>query len=100
MDQPTARCDSPGCTSGSTGSLALCGGCKQVRYCSRDCQTRAWKSHKNYCKHIATKGASSASLSATSYYESVAPHDPAARELAGVIGLELAGPEGASHGFA
>ncbi|KAJ7247211.1 hypothetical protein C8J57DRAFT_1240926 [Mycena rebaudengoi] len=27
----------------------LCGGCKVIRYCSRNCQTSDWQRHKNAC---------------------------------------------------
>merc|ERR1719468_698022 len=30
--------------------LTLCGGCKQVRYCSRDCQKKDWPQHKIWCQ--------------------------------------------------
>ncbi|KAK0708495.1 mynd domain-containing protein, partial [Lasiosphaeris hirsuta] len=30
--------------------LQLCGGCKKAAYCSQDCQTAAWASHKKNCK--------------------------------------------------
>lgn len=28
----------------------VCGGCKDVRYCSQQCQTENWAKHKKYCK--------------------------------------------------
>lgn len=32
----------------------ICGGCKRVFYCSRDCQVQDWKNgHKRDCKHMA-----------------------------------------------
>ena len=34
------------------GSLR-CGGCKEVRYCSKDCQQIDWPSHKLLCKSVA-----------------------------------------------
>lgn len=35
---------------GSTKDLKLCGLCKQVRYCSVECQRKAWPTHKAVCK--------------------------------------------------
>ncbi|GMH62156.1 hypothetical protein TrRE_jg13204 [Triparma retinervis] len=36
---------------GSTGppKPRRCGGCKKVRFCSRECQQRNWPEHKKYC---------------------------------------------------
>lgn len=34
------------------GKLMKCGGCRSVAYCSRECQKKAWKSHKTECKAI------------------------------------------------
>ena len=31
------------------GSLSLCGKCKTVRYCSKECQVKDWKVHKKNC---------------------------------------------------
>ena len=31
---------------------SLCGGCKRVKYCSRDCQTAHWKEHKPICQAV------------------------------------------------
>ena len=31
------------------GSLSLCGKCKSVRYCSKECQVKDWKAHKKNC---------------------------------------------------
>jgi hypothetical protein len=30
--------------------LELCGGCKKVRYCSRECQREDWRNHKSKCQ--------------------------------------------------
>lgn len=33
-----------------TRKLKLCGGCKEVYYCSRECQCKDWLEHKAVCK--------------------------------------------------
>ncbi|CCI44231.1 unnamed protein product [Albugo candida] len=38
------------------GHLSLCAGCKTVRYCSRECQKKAWKHHKHQCQQIKQGG--------------------------------------------
>ncbi|KAK0716180.1 hypothetical protein B0H67DRAFT_582541 [Lasiosphaeris hirsuta] len=30
--------------------LLLCGGCRKVKYCSKDCQRAGWRAHKSECK--------------------------------------------------
>ena len=30
--------------------LKLCGACKSVRYCNKECQTEHWKDHKAVCR--------------------------------------------------
>jgi hypothetical protein len=35
---------------GKTGGLQKCSGCKTVRYCDCDCQTKHWPSHKAECR--------------------------------------------------
>ena len=37
------------------GGTKRCGGCKQTYYCSRECQTKHWPSHKTKCKEIKKK---------------------------------------------
>lgn len=34
------------------GKLMKCGGCRVTEYCSRECQKKAWKTHKVACKEI------------------------------------------------
>lgn len=34
----------------SDTKFKLCGGCKEVRYCSRDCQVAHWPLHRDTCK--------------------------------------------------
>jgi ankyrin repeat protein len=35
-----------------SGKLSLCGKCKAVSYCSRECQLEDWREHKLVCKHL------------------------------------------------
>ena len=35
-------------------ALSRCGRCKQVSYCSADCQKAHWKLHKKTCKPLST----------------------------------------------
>ncbi|KAJ7178746.1 hypothetical protein C8R43DRAFT_470548 [Mycena crocata] len=45
-------CEGPGCTKTEgkdVESLKTCSRCKMSVYCSSDCQTRAWKTHKMKC---------------------------------------------------
>ena len=37
-------------------ALSKCTGCRQVKYCSRDCQLADWQSHKVQCKEFSKKG--------------------------------------------
>ena len=57
-------CQAPGCGQqvGSTESvgagLKICGRCRQVAYCSRNCQKAAWKrGHKKECEALQARGA-------------------------------------------
>ena len=34
------------------GEHSSCSGCLMVSYCSRDCQKKDWKTHKNLCKTL------------------------------------------------
>lgn len=38
------------CGKGRGESLRVCGACKAVHYCSRECQKSDWKKHKTICK--------------------------------------------------
>jgi hypothetical protein len=46
---------SPGCATsgkeeaGDGGELYKCSACHIVRYCSKSCQSRDWRSHKQHC---------------------------------------------------
>ena len=44
------QCHAPSCTATAN---SVCAACKSAHYCSRTCQTNAWKSHKKLCVAIA-----------------------------------------------
>lgn len=49
---PSAWC----ATCGRTGIAFLCGGCRGVQYCSRECQTKDWVPyHRHVCRDPATR---------------------------------------------
>jgi len=37
------------CGAASAQALSVCGGCREVSYCSRECQKAAWPAHKASC---------------------------------------------------
>ncbi|CAL4083337.1 unnamed protein product [Meganyctiphanes norvegica] len=45
------------CSTFPTGGIELsrCGGCQLVAYCSRDCQKKNWKKHRDICKKMPVK---------------------------------------------
>lgn len=43
-------CTCCGAEKNATTKLFLCGACKSVLYCSRECQQKDWPHHKQYCK--------------------------------------------------
>jgi hypothetical protein len=51
------------CDKSSATKLLLCGRCKRVSYCGKECQTVAWKAHKAYC--VPTEGKKPKSLPLT-----------------------------------
>ena len=38
------------CGKADHGTMKKCNGCKQVRYCGRDCQKQGWRAHKPQCR--------------------------------------------------
>lgn len=38
------------CVCGNPLELSFCAQCRSIRYCSRDCQKKDWRSHKTQCK--------------------------------------------------
>ncbi|KAG2491740.1 hypothetical protein HYH03_009903 [Edaphochlamys debaryana] len=53
------RCAVCGKSASSPGvrKLHKCGGCKAVRYCSRECQAADWPEHQSQCKRLAAEAA-------------------------------------------
>ena len=51
------------CRQPCTGLPLRCSGCKTTHYCSKDCQKKAWPSHREACKAPAGTASSSASPS-------------------------------------
>ena len=51
-DCPPPAIESPTCFNDGCQNTAssACAKCKQVKYCSRGCQTKHWKKHKKGCK--------------------------------------------------
>ena len=47
------QCQKEGCH--NVGSRR-CSRCKVARYCSKECQTAAWKQHKKQCSSVSTPG--------------------------------------------
>eukprot|EP01084_Bolivina_argentea_P097058 174477_1 len=41
------KCNNASCNKG--GSTKICSGCRNVRYCSKECQAIDWKRHKQLC---------------------------------------------------
>ena len=37
---------------GRAGARGVCSGCREVCYCSRECQEEAWELHKHYCSLV------------------------------------------------
>ncbi|KAK4186350.1 hypothetical protein QBC35DRAFT_501567 [Podospora australis] len=49
-DSPTNNCKTCGAEKKKDGqALNLCGKCRKVKYCSRECQRTGWKTHKRFC---------------------------------------------------
>ena len=49
-EYPNTMCNS--CKKdGKRTEMKLCGGCKTVHYCNKECQLTAWKNHKKTCNH-------------------------------------------------
>ena len=40
------------CETSNSKHLRFCSGCRQVSYCSKECQRNHWKSHKQICRHL------------------------------------------------
>jgi hypothetical protein len=67
-------CNNPSCSNLSgimevqlvSGRSCKCAGCREARYCSKECQGQHWQQHKPVCKSLAAaKAAAAAAASAT-----------------------------------
>ena len=47
---PGEDCAHCGCPESAIHPLRYCDGCRQVKYCSQECQKKNWKSHKTFCQ--------------------------------------------------
>jgi hypothetical protein len=50
-----AVCSAPGCQATSDEALQRCGSCRAEAYCSRECQRKAWRTHKSTCALVTTR---------------------------------------------
>ncbi|KXS98668.1 hypothetical protein AC578_10049 [Pseudocercospora eumusae] len=54
--ETTSTCEKCGIEHGLHGeALQICGGCRRVLYCSRECQKADWAEHKTACKRMVWK---------------------------------------------
>ncbi|PVH75822.1 hypothetical protein DL98DRAFT_657892 [Cadophora sp. DSE1049] len=49
---------------GRKSGVMLCGGCKGIAYCSKECQTKSWPEHKERCKRARREKAAASGSSA------------------------------------
>jgi len=63
--QAKRTCGHTECASGRSATLR-CGQCRQVHYCSADCQQRAWRAHRAGCQRTKSSSASKLNHSAPS----------------------------------
>lgn len=87
------------CRKSPTGTQKFqrCSGCKQVQYCSKDCQRGDWKQHKKFCQllNISTSTSWSGTKGTEAAYDGVTYHvrtsskSPYIQTLAKKIGLKL-----------
>ncbi|KAL8281248.1 hypothetical protein RQP46_006282 [Phenoliferia psychrophenolica] len=54
-------CNRDGCLEASMAGvdppMLVCGGCRVLRYCSKECQKEHWSAHKTLCKEIKAESA-------------------------------------------
>lgn len=57
------------CNKKGTSILPVCKGCQSACYCNRECQRRAWPTHKQYCKKVGEQGSALAILPSELLFE-------------------------------
>ena len=55
LPAPNLKCCAPGCS--QDPAVDMCSGCFKVRYCNRECQKKAWPTHKEACKKTRAEAA-------------------------------------------
>ncbi|EED16617.1 MYND domain protein, putative [Talaromyces stipitatus ATCC 10500] len=99
-----------GCKKSSTSlsqPLKCCARCKETLYCSRECQTADWKTHKKSCNKAPRPSLSGnmidserSGLDDFTYYNTVAHTIPGARELAKTLNISLPTGDNCREGMA
>ena len=79
---PCAKC-------GIGGAKKLCGRCRQVSYCSQECQKQHWKRHKKQCRAPSAGAKDSEPLSATELASAMAALQHTGQQSAAGVSVAL-----------